>query len=374
MTMTFCCPCLFGIEGILADELRRMGVDNVRAETGRVLFDGDFSAMARVNIRSRYAERVQLVMGRFHAVTFDALFEGVKALPWERFIGVKDRFPVKGWSLNSTLHSVPDCQSIVKKAVVERLHARYGVSWFEESGALFQIQVTVMKDEVTLLVDTSGQGLHKRGYRANAGEAPIKETLAAAIADVMRARFAEQVCDPCCGSGTLLIEAALAARRISPGIGRRFAAMQWGCVPRGTFEAEREAALALELPEREITLWGGDIDPDCVRLTEENAEKAGVGDCLFADRADLKDFVPRGESGLVLCNPPYGERLLDRGTAQELYRTMGQVFVPKAGWSYGIITADETFEEAFGRPADKRRKLYNGMLKCQLYMYFSPKK
>ncbi len=374
MTMTFCCPCLFGIEGILADELRRMGVDNVRAETGRVLFDGDFTAMARVNIRSRYAERVQLLMGRFHATSFDALFEGVKAMPWERFIGVKDSFPVKGWSLNSALHSVPDCQSIVKKAVVERLRARYGVSWFEESGALFRIQVTIMKDEVTLLVDTSGQGLHKRGYRANAGEAPIKETLAAAIADVMRARFAEQVCDPCCGSGTLLIEAALAARRVSPGVGRRFAAMQWDCVPRGVFEEERAAARALELPEREITLWGGDVDADCVRLTEENAQKAGVGDCLFAEQADLRKFVPRGESGLVLCNPPYGERLLDRGAAQELYRAMGQVFVPKAGWSYGIITADETFEEAFGRPADKRRKLYNGMLKCQLYMYFSPKK
>ncbi len=374
MTMTFCCPCLFGIEGILADELRRMGVDNVRAETGRVLFDGDFAAMARVNIRSRYAERVQLLMGRFHATTFDALFEGVKALPWERFIGVKDRFPVKGWSLNSALHSVPDCQSIVKKAVVERLGAHYGIAWFEESGALFQIQVTIMKDEVSLLVDTSGQGLHKRGYRANAGEAPIKETLAAAIADVMRARFAEQVCDPCCGSGTLLIEAALAARRVSPGVNRRFAAMQWDCVPQGVFEREREEARALELPEREITLWGGDIDADCVRLTEENAMKAGVGDCLFAERADLKQFVPRGESGLVLCNPPYGERLLDRDTAQALYRTMGQVFVPKAGWNYGIITADETFEEAFGRPADKRRKLYNGMLKCQLYMYFSPKK
>lgn len=372
--MTFCCPCLFGIEGILADELRRMQVDNVRAETGRVLFDGDFAAMARVNVRSRYAERVQLVMGRFRAVTFDQLFEGVKALPWERFIGAKDRFPVKGWSLNSALHSVPDCQSIVKKAVVERLRAKYGISWFEESGALFQIQVTVMKDDVTLLIDTSGQGLHKRGYRANAGEAPIKETLAAAIADVMRARFAEQVCDPCCGSGTLLIEAALAARRIAPGISRRFAAMTWDCVPRGTFENEREAARALELPAREITLWGGDIDPACVRLAEENAQKAGVGDCLFTDLADVKNFVPRGERGLVLCNPPYGERLLDRGAAEELYRVMGQVFVPKAGWSYGIITADETFEEWFGRPADKRRKLYNGMLKCQLYMYFSPKR
>ena len=372
--MTFCCPCLFGIEGILADELRRMGVDNVRAETGRVLFDGDFAAMARVNIQSRYAERVQVLMGRFRAVTFDQLFEGTRALPWERLIGRTDRFPVKGWSLNSTLHSVPDCQSIVKKAVVERLRARYGVQWFEESGALFQIQVTILKDEVSLLIDTSGAGLHKRGYRANAGEAPIKETLAAAIADVMRARFARQVCDPCCGSGTLLIEAALAARRIAPGGRRRFASMNWGCVPAGTFEQERERARALERPGQEIALWGGDVDADCLRLAEENAAKAGVGDCLTTEQVDLREFRPRGESGLVLCNPPYGERLLDRETASELYRVMGRVFVPKPGWSYGIITADETFEESFGRPADKRRKLYNGMLKCQLYMYFSPKK
>lgn len=372
-TMTFCCPCLFGIEGILADELKRLNVQNVRAQTGRVLFDGDFAAMARVNIQSRYAERVQLVMGSFRAVTFDQLFERTKALPWERFIGKIDRFPVKGWSLNSALHSVPDCQSIVKKAVVERLRSRYGISWFEESGALFQIQVTILKDEVTLLIDTSGVGLHKRGWRANAGEAPIKETLAAAIVDVMRARFARQVCDPCCGSGTLLIEAALAARRQAPGARRRFASMTWGCVPNGCFEEERARAKALERPDQEIALWGGDVDENCLRLAEENAVKAGVGDCLTTELVDLRRFEPRGESGLVLCNPPYGERLLDRTAAGELYRAMGKVFVPQKGWSYGIITADETFEEHFGRPADKRRKLYNGMLKCQLYMYFSPR-
>lgn len=371
--MTFCCPCLFGVEGILADELRRLGVSAVRAETGRVLFDGDFAAMARVNIQSRYAERVQIVMGRFRAVTFDQLFEGTRALPWERLIGRSDRFPVKGWSLNSTLHSVPDCQSIVKKAVVERLHAAYGVSWFEETGALFQIQVTILKDEVSLLVDTSGVGLHKRGYRANAGEAPIKETLAAAIVDVMRARFARQVCDPCCGSGTLLIEAALAAHRIAPGGRRRFAAMTWDCVPSQVFAEERQRARALERPDQEIALWGGDVDADCLRLAEENAVKAGVAANLTTVQADLRQFEPRGESGVVLCNPPYGERLLDRPTAAALYREMGRVFVPQAGWSYAIITADETFEESFGRPADKRRKIYNGMLKCQLYMYFSKK-
>lgn len=371
--MTFCCPCLFGLEGILGDELRRFGMKNVRPQTGRVLFDGDFADMARANIRSRYAERVQVVMGQFTATTFDQLFEGTKSLPWERFIGKTDRFPVKGWSLGSALHSVPDCQSIVKKAVVERLRGQYGISWFEESGALFQIQFTVMKDEVTLLIDTSGVGLHKRGWRANAGEAPIKETLAAGIADVMRARFATQVCDPCCGSGTLLIEAALTARRMAPGAHRRFAAMRWDAVPSGCFEAERAAALADELGDREIALWGGDIDAAVLQLAEENARKAGVGDCLTTVRRDLRQFEPRGESGLVLCNPPYGERLLDRAGAQTLYREMGRVFVPQSGWNYAIITADDTFEEWFGRPADKRRKLYNGMLKCQLYMYFSPR-
>ena len=368
--MTFCCPCLFGIEGILGDELRRMGAENVRVQTGRVICDGDFAMMARINIRSRFAERVQILMGSFCAVTFDQLFEGTKALPWEQFIGKTDCFPVKGWSLNSALHSVPDCQSIVKKAVVERLRSKYGVSWFEESGALFQIQVTIMKDEVSLLLDTSGAGLHKRGYRANAGGAPIKETLAAAIADVTRARFATQVFDPCCGSGTLLIEAAMAARRQAPGVRRRFAAMSWGCLPSACFEQERMAAKELEFSDREIALWGGDIDPECVQLAEENAQKAGVGDCFTAELRDLRQFRPRGESGLVLCNPPYGERLMDRQGAEELYRVMGQVFEPKSGWNYAIITADEMFEECFGRPADKRRKLYNGMLKCQLYMYF----
>lgn len=368
--MTFCCPCLFGIEGILGEELRRMGLANVRVQTGRVLFEGDFAAMVRANLNSRYAERVQVVMGSFPATSFEELFQGTRGLPWEDLIGPKDRFPVKGWSLDSALRSVPDCQSVVKKAVVERLKSRYGIGWFEESGTLYQIQVTVLKDEVTLLIDTSGAGLHKRGWRANAGEAPIRETLAAAIADLTRARLAQQVCDPCCGSGTLLIEAALAARRIAPGRGRRFVFQQWKGLPAGVFDGELTRARELELPERDIALWGGDIDENCLRLAEENARKAGVGDCLGVDLQDLKDFRPSGPTGLVLCNPPYGERLLDRQRAEELYRVMGRVFLPKPGWSYAVITADETFEQQFGRPADKRRKLYNGMLKCQLYMYY----
>ncbi len=366
----FCAPCLFGIEGILADELKRMDAGNVQAQNGRVLFTGDESMLARANIGSRYAERIQIVMGEFEAKTFDALFEGTKALEWERWIGKQDAFPVKGWSLNSALHSIPDCQAIIKKAIATRLGAKYRTEWLAETDATVQVQFTIMKDRAMLLLDTSGVGLHKRGYRAVAGGAPIKETLAAAIVDLMRGRNAPLVCDPCCGSGTLLIESALAAYRIAPGIRRRFAAMNWNSVPESVWRDERTRARDLETRDKSILLRGGDIDPSCVELTKSNAQKAGVEAAFSVNCADLATFVPDGERGLVLCNPPYGERLLDVQQAEALYRTMGKVFCPKPGWQYAIISPHEKFEELFGRKADKRRKLYNGMLKCQLYMYF----
>lgn len=366
----YCAPCLFGLEGILADELRRMDAENVRAENGRVLFSGGKELLVRANICARTAERIQVYMGGFEALSFEDLFQGVRSLPWENWIGREYAFPVKGWSLNSALHSVPDCQSIIKKAVVERLKEKYGLEWFPETGPTAQIQFTLLKDQATLLIDTSGPGLHKRGYRAQAGGAPIKETLAAAMVDVTRARLADRVYDPCCGSGTLLIEAALAARRIAPGFRRRFAAMSWDAIPAELWKQERRRAKELELPDRKLTAQGWDIDPAAVSLARENAEKAGVGDWVSAAVRDLKDFRPEGDSGVVLCNPPYGERLLDAKAAEELYRRMGQVFVPKKGWSYAVISPHEEFETLFGRKADKRRKLYNGMLKCQLYMYF----
>lgn len=365
----FCAPCLFGVEGILGDEMRRLGAEDVRPENGRVLFTGGLEMMARANICSRYAERIQLVMGHFYARSFEELFQNVKALPWEWFISRQDAFPVKGWSLNSQLHSVPDCQAIVKKAVVERLKQVYGLQWFDECDGKCQIQFTIMKDEVFVMLDTSGVGLHKRGYRAVAGGAPIKETLAAAIVDVTRARRAKLVCDPCCGSGTLLIEAALAAKGIVPGVRRTFSAMYWDSVPSEIWKEERQAARERQR-DVEFFARGGDIDETVLSLVGENAQKAGVGEWISAQKADLRDFVPEGDTGTVLCNPPYGERLMDVKAAEELYRVMGRVFVPKAGWSYAIISPHEQFESLFGRPADKRRKLYNGMLKCQLYMYF----
>ena len=366
----FCAPCLFGIEGILADELKRMDAQNVQAQNGRVLFTGDESMIARANIGSRYAERIQIVMGEFDAVTFDALFEGTKALEWERWIGKQDAFPVKGWSLNSALHSIPDCQSIIKKAIATRLGRFYRTEWMAETDATVQVQFTIMKDRAMLLLDTSGIGLHKRGYRAMAGGAPIKETLAAAIVDLMRGRNAPLVCDPCCGSGTLLIESAMAAYRIAPGIRRRFAAMNWGSVSEAVWREERIRARDLEMRDKPFAMRGGDIDPACIELAKNNAAKAGVEAAMTAEVADLADFRPEGDRGLVLCNPPYGERLLDVQQAEALYRTMGKVFTPKEGWQYAIISPHEKFEELFGRPADKRRKLYNGMLKCQLYMYY----
>ncbi len=362
-------PCLFGVEGILGDELRRLGADNVRPENGRVLFSGPLEIMARANISSRYAERIQIVMGSFAARSFEELYQGVRALAWERFIGRQDAFPVKGWSLNSQLHSVPDCQAITKKAIVERLRSAYDTRFLNETGSKCQVQFTILKDQVTMLLDTSGAGLHMRGYRANAGGAPIKETLAAAIVDVTRARRASLVCDPCCGSGTLLIEAALAARGIAPGIRRAFSAMHWASIPESVWTQERQRAREYQ---RDVSFRavGSDIDADVLKLVGENAEKAGVGDCISSTLTDVRNFVPDGDSGTVLCNPPYGERMLNMKEAQEIYRVMGRVFVPKPGWSYAIISPDEEFETHFGRPADKRRKLYNGMLKCQLYMYY----
>ena len=368
--MRFCAPCLFGIEGVLADELKRLGAADVEAQNGRVLFSGDAAILARANIQSRFAERIQILVGSFSARSFEELYQGVRALPWADYIGKLDRFPVKGWSLNSALHSIPDCQSIVKKAVVDKLNLTYHQARFAETDALFQIQFTILKDEVSLLLDTSGAGLHKRGYREISGAAPLKETLAAAIADLARARRAERVFDPCCGSGTLLIEAAMQAAKIAPGISRTFAAEEWAFVPAAVWQEERDRAVSFEQRDRLPALFGSDIDPAVLSLCRDNAEKAGVAAHLETAVRDLRKFEPVGDSGTVLCNPPYGERLLDVRTAQDLIREMGKVFLPKPGWNYAIISPDEDFETLFGRPANKRRKLYNGMLKCTLYMYF----
>lgn len=363
-------PCLFGTESILADELRRMGAADVTAENGRVLFGGDFNILARANICSRYAERILITVGFFKATSFTEFFDNVKALPWENYIGVKDAFPVNGSSLNSELHSLPDCQSIIKKAIVERLKLKYNISWFEETGAIYKIRFSILKDNVTVMIDTSGDGLHKRGYRRNSNDAPLKETLAASMCDLARIYPDTKLYDPFCGSGTILIEAAMKAANIAPGLRRAFSAERFGFIPKKVWQEERMRAQDGILHGIDFAAYGSDIDPDCVELTIANAKKAGVEKYVNAAVSDIRDLKLPEERCLVITNPPYGERLLDIKRAEELYGVMGKVFKPEQGKKYFVISPHDEFEKLFGRPADKRRKLYNGMIKCQLFMYF----
>ncbi len=368
--LNYIAPCIFGTESVAADEFRRMGIENVTAENGRVLFSGGLNALARANINSRFCERILINLGQFKATTFTELFDGVKALPFEDFIGKDDAFPVTGSTLNSALHSLPDCQSIIKKAVVERLKLKYNVSWFCETGPEYKIKFTILKDNVTVMIDTSGEGLHKRGYRRNSGEAPLKETLAASMCDIARIFPDTALYDPFCGSGTILIEAALMATKRAPGLNRFFAAERFGFIDPKIWREERTRAQDLILHNVAFKATGFDIDPASVELTLQNAKKAGVEKYVKAAVGDIKDFkIPSGRT-LLITNPPYGERLLDVKSAQKLYSVMGEKFLRGEGKKYFIISPDDDFEKFFGQKADKRRKLYNGMIKCQYFMYF----
>lgn len=363
-------PCLLGLEGLVSDELKFMEAENVRAENGRVFFEGDEAMLARANINSRFAERILIVLSRFRATSFEELFQAVKRIKWSDYIGSTDTFPVKGYSINSAIHSVPDCQKIIKKAVVESLGQSYGISWFEESGPVHQIQFSIMKDEVTIMLDTSGRGLHKRGYRPESNEAPIRETLAAALCSLSHLRHYHTMYDPCCGSGTILIEGAMLANNIAPGINRNFECDRWGFVSESAWVRERERCRDIIKKDTDFVAFGSDIDPHSLELTAANAKRIKVDNFLRLEQRDIKDFAPTTERGTLITNPPYGERMLDVKAAEKIYKIMGEKFTAKRGWSYGVISPDEEFEKCFGRRADKRRKLYNGMIKCQYYMYF----
>ncbi|MCL2056727.1 MAG: class I SAM-dependent RNA methyltransferase [Oscillospiraceae bacterium] len=362
-----CAPCLFGLESVLSHEVSVIGGQDVRVTDGRVLFRGDESVVAKANLWLRCAERVCIVLGSFEAKSFEELFVRVGEIALEDFIGRKDAFPVTGWSLKSGLHSVPDCQSIIKKAVVKRLEKAYGLSWFEETGPVHQLRFSILRDVVTLMLDTSGEGLHKRGYRAKSVIAPLKETLAAGIADLARVMQDDTVYDPMCGSGTLLIESALRAFNIAPGVRRKFVGEKWGLIPQAVWQNERKAAMEAVRKGAGFKGHGADLDAQAVSLTLENAAKAGVGKKITALKRDIGEFSASGGKSMILCNPPYGERMLEVKQAEELYKKMGKAF---AGQSCCIISPHEQFEAFFGRKADKRRKLYNGMIKCQLFMYF----
>lgn len=346
-----------------------MGAEDVRVSDGRVTFCGDEALLARANIGLRTAERVQILLGEFDAYSFEDLFQGVKKIPLEDYIGPKDAFPVKGYSLNSQLHSIPDCQKIVKKAMVNRLGAAYNISWFEETGPIHQIEFGIHKNHCLIMLDTSGAGLHKRGYRQTSVIAPMKETLAAGIIDLARVYPDSTLYDPFCGSGTMLIEGAMHAMKIAPGLRRHFTAEKWNLIPQKIWQEERQRAFDLIDRSATFEAYGSDIDPEAVELTKANAQKAGVAARIHVEQRDVKDFAMKEGKGVLICNPPYGERLLDMKEAQKIYRTMGKVFVPREKDRFYIISPDEKFEVYFGRKADKRRKLYNGMIKCQLFSY-----
>ena len=367
--LRLCCPCHFGLESVLKYEITKIGGTDLKVSDGKISFTGDENIMARANICLSTAERVLIELLTFKAETFEDLFQGVRSIELERFIGVDDAFPVKGHSLNSTLHSVPDCQSIIKKAAVERLKNKYGINWFSETGSTVQIQFSILKDVVTIYLDTSGAGLHKRGYRRNSNAAPIKETLAAGIVDLARVRPDSIVCDPFCGSGTILIEAAMKALKIPVGINRRFAAEKWQSIDYRIWQEERKRAIDGVDRSAAFQGFGYDIDDAAVALTLDNAHKAGIKSRLRIEQADISKFR-QPEDSIVICNPPYGERLLELREAENIYRQMGRVLSHGGDSQSYIISPHEQFEHFFGDSAKRRRKLYNGMIKCQLYMYF----
>ena len=365
----FTCPCHFGLESVLTFEVKKIGGENIEVLDGKVSFYGDISMIAKANICLATAERVLITLAEFEARSFEELFQGVKKIPLENFIQKNDKFPVKGYSLSSQLHSVPDCQAIIKKACVERLKNVYNINWFEETGNMMQIQFSIMKDKVCIYIDTSGVGLHKRGYRRNSNDAPIKETLAAGIVDLARVRSNSIVVDPFCGSGTFLIESAFKACNIAPGLKRKFVSENWDIINQEVWKNERKLALDSIKRDAEFKAFGFDIDNFSIDLTGENSRKAGVGSKIEINQRTVRDHIPV-ENSITICNPPYGERMLEIKEAEKLYKIMGDVFSPSANRPCYIISPHEEFETFFGKKADKRRKLYNGMIKCQLFMYF----
>lgn len=369
-------PTLFGNEAFAVRELKRLGYDDIHTEDGRVTFKGDENAICRANMWLRCGERVLIKVGEFNALTFDELFENTKALDWSRFIPKNGAFPVKGYCLKSQLASMRDCQAIIKKAIADKLCAKYVTEWLPEDEEAYQIQFSVMKDKVTLMIDTSGDGLHKRGYRRIANAAPLKETIAAAMVTMSYWKFEYPLCDPFCGSGTIPIEAAMFKRNIAPGLTRSFSAQNFKFIDSSLWAQAKEEAQSLKraLP---LEIYASDIDAETVEIARENAKIAGVDDAISFSVMPAQNFSSKTRYGSVICNPPYGERLGDIQECEKLYSEIGKTFSRLPDWSYYIIASNEKFEDFFGRKADKRRKLYNGMIKCNIYQYFGkrpPKK
>ena len=365
---TLCATCLFGLEGLTAQQLRKLGMKDVRAENGRVFFAGNKEALAKASINLRFAERLLISVGSFHAESFTQLFDNVAALPWEKFIPIDGNFPVKGSCINSQLHSVPDCQSIIKKAIASRLMTKYRRDWMEESAEKYQIRFTIMKDQAEIYIDTSGAALHKRGYRAEGTAAPLRETLAAALVELARYRGKVEFYDPFCGSGTIAIEAAYMALNRAPGINRSFDAMNWRWMPKSVWAEARQEATDKEFSGN-YRIFGSDIDPHALEVAKRNASKAGVSKYIEFFHADAGAMEKRTPGGVIVCNPPYGERMMERSEAAKLMSRFGAGCAAQDDWKVFVLTSDADFERSFGKPATKKRKLYNGMIKCDHFMY-----
>ena len=369
MKLQLVATCLFGLEHLLGEEIEALGYERISTIDGRVTFLGDEQAVALSNIFLRYAERVFIRVGSFRAETFDQLFEGTKVLPWPDFIGRNDTFPVKGHSIKSKLFSIPDCQAIVKRAVVASMTSRYGITQFPEEGVKYQIEFFILNDECTLMIDTSGVALHKRGYRRESNAAPIRETLACAIAATSRPRENVLLWDPMCGSGTIAIEAAMLMKNIAPGKNRHFAAESFPFIGKQVWKDAREEAIDGEV-ENDFRVYASDIDPACVALTEKNARGAGVDSVIKVFRMDARRIAAEGRRATIVTNPPYGERMGSERQVEQLYREIGEHFRSLSPWQVYVITSHPSFERFYGKRADKVRKLYNGMLPCYLYQYF----
>ena len=358
----------FGIESLVSFELKKLGFSDVSVDNGRVNFSGGPEEIVKANLWLRCSDRVLIRMGEFKALDFEELFQGTLAIEWENIIPLNGKIHVTGKSVKSKLFSVPDCQAIVKKAIVESMKRKYNQEWFEETGPVYKIEISILNDIASLTIDTSGAGLHKRGYRLQQGEAPLKETLAAAMVNLSRWRPERPFADPFCGSGTIAIEAAMLAKNIAPGLKRSFVSEEWTMIPQNLWIKCREEAQDL-IVNREVEIYASDHDKKVFDYALKNAKVAGVADSILFEKKPLSEFSSRKKYGCIVTNPPYGERMTMDSSLKDLYREIGRVFSNLDSWSYFIITSFEEFEKYFGKKADKNRKLYNGKIKSYFYQY-----
>jgi len=358
----------FGLEAVVARELQSFGYSDLMVENGRVVFKGDEKDIAKCNIRLRAADRVHIKLAEFKATDFEDLFQGTLKVKWDEIIPLNGKMHVTGKSIKSSLFSISDCQSIVKKGVVEAMKRKYHRALFPETGPVYKIEISLLKDIATLTIDTTGDGLHKRGYRRSSGEAPLRETLAAGLVLLSRWNPERILADPFCGSGTIPIEAALIGKNMAPGLNRRFVSEDWPNIQKKIWDSERQSAYS-DINDLQFRILASDIDADVLKKARENAINAGVGDCITFQRQNAEEFRSRKKYGCIICNPPYGERLGELSQVENLYKKMGRVFSGLNEWSFFILSAHPQFQKCFGKKADKNRKIFNGNIKCYYYSY-----